>query len=75
VRALAGVAGERGRALELGPGLLAPSEPGKQVAPDGRHQVIAPQCGVVRDRVDDGKAGRGPVRHPDRDRTVELDHR
>jgi hypothetical protein len=51
------------------------SESFEQVAPDRGQQRVAAQGRVVRDRVDDAQRDRGPVRHRDRDRAVELDHR
>lgn len=71
--AFACVAGEGGGALELGPCLLVAAELVEEVAAHTGEKVIAPEGGLVGERVDEGECGGGTGGHGDGDGTVELD--
>src|SRR5437867_3532414 len=71
-RALARVAREPRRALELRPGLVRAAEPGEEVAPHGRQEVIALERGLRGQGIDDLESRRRTERHGVRDRAIQL---
>src|SRR3989442_13398317 len=71
-RALWGVARERGRALELRPGLAEAAELGEEVAPHARQEVIAREGGLGRERIDDLETSRRTEGHGVRHGAIQL---
>src|SRR2546428_11366930 len=71
-RALGGVARERGRALELRPGLAEAAELGEEVAPHARQEVIAREGGLGRERIDDLETSRRTEGHGVRHGAIQL---
>src|SRR6266853_471311 len=70
--ALARVAGERRRALELRAGLLGAAEPHEEVPAHRRQEVIALESRLGSQRIDEGQPFRRTEGHGDRDRAVQL---
>src|SRR5262245_41201187 len=73
--ALACVARERRRTLALGAGLVEAAESSQQVAAHARQEMIVLQRRFLGQRVDQLEPGSRTVRHPDRDRAIELHDR
>ena len=72
-RALALVARERGRMLELAARLAVAPQLRQEVAAHAVEQVIGRERGVFANAIDDLEARGGPGRHRGGDRAVELD--
>src|SRR5919198_4123544 len=70
--ALAGVAGERCRALELHTRLVEAAELRKEVATHGRQEVVRLERRLRRQCIDERQACGWTERHGERDRTIEL---
>src|SRR2546423_6017029 len=73
--ALGEVVGERCGTLELEAGLGGPAELSQEVPAHGREQVVGAERRLSGEVVDQVQGGRGTVRHPDRNGTVQLDDR
>src|SRR5450432_935115 len=73
--ALARIAGEAGRALELHPGLGEAPELGQEIAPHAGQQVVVLERGLRDQRVGDREPRPRPESHRHRHRAVELDDR
>src|ERR687883_1216269 len=70
--ALADVARERRRPLELRTGLVETAEPGEEVAAHARQKVVALERRLRGQRIDELEAHRRPERHRERDRPIKL---
>src|SRR5438067_767594 len=70
--ALAEVARERRRPLELRARLVETAEPGEEVAAHARQEVVALERRLRGQRIDELEARRRPERHRERDRPIQL---
>ncbi|MCY0926334.1 hypothetical protein OTB20_08970 [Streptomyces sp. H27-H1] len=61
--------------MEFQSRLLAAVQAQQQVPADTGQEVVVAEYGIGDQGVDEVEAGLRPVRHPERDRPVELDHR
>src|SRR3546814_7913387 len=68
---LAHVLRESGGAFEFRARFIEPPEPGEQIGAHARQQVVATQCCVVAEAIDDFQSSRRAERHRHRDRRSE----
>src|SRR5690348_8641077 len=71
----AGVVGERGRSFELDASLVLAAEPAEQGGPDRSQRRVALQGRLIGELVNQREPLTRPLGHPDRDRTIQRDHR
>jgi hypothetical protein len=71
-RALAGVARERCSALELRAGLVEAAELSEEVTAHAGHEVVAPERGLLRERIHELETRGRTEGHRDCDRAIQL---